>query len=234
MNGHSAYNPEIHHRRSIRLQGYDYSQNGMYFITICAFQREKLFGEIQANNGEAEMVLNEFGRLVQFTWQDLPNHNPGIELGPFVIMPNHIHAIVLFVGAGSEPALTEPALTEPALTEPAPGSKTTPVSPDTKPAHDTRPASDRADCDPTNSGAGCEPRAGCEPASTTPLSEIVRQLKTFSARRINQARNTPGLPVWQRNYWEHIIRSDESARKIADYISNNPQMWDNDQLFTDV
>ena len=189
MTDHPKYNPQIHHRRSIRLKGYDYSQAGAYFITICAHNRECLFGEIV----DEEMVLNEYGKLVEYTWADLVNHVEGIELVAFVVMPNHVHGIIDIVGAGSEPARTEPARTEPARTEPAP----------------TEPA----------------------PTGRYGLPEIVRQFKTFSARRINTLRNTSGTPVWQRNYWEHIIRNEKSYNDIAAYITNNPVQWEIDQLY---
>ena len=92
-----------HHRRSIRMKGYDYSQPGAYFVTICTHGKQSLFGKIV----DGEMKLNDFGRVVEFTWNDLVNHVDGIELGPFVIMPNHIHAIIHIIssantaGAGS-------------------------------------------------------------------------------------------------------------------------------------
>ncbi|MGV8048897.1 MAG: transposase [Anaerolineaceae bacterium] len=200
-----TYNPAVHHRRSIRLPEYDYSQAGAYFITLCAHQREYLFGEIV----DGEMKLNEFGQIVQSTWHDLVNHVARIELDAFVIMPNHIHGIITIVGAGSEPARTEPARTEPARTEPA---RTEPAR--TEPAR-TEPA-------PTTDIT----------QKQTPLSEIVRQLKTFSARRINLARNTPGEPVWQRNYYEHIIRDEKSYNAISEYILDNPAKWELDSLFS--
>jgi len=105
------------------------------------------------------------GEIVQNTWFDLIHHNHGIELGEFVVMPNHFHGIII-TGAGSEPA--------PATTTTGPDYATT------------------------------------GPAPTQPLSEIVRQLKTFSAQRINEKRQTPDTPVWQRNYWENVIRSEQS------------------------
>jgi len=96
-----------HHRRSIRLKGYDYSQPGAYFVTICTHKTHSLFGKIV--NGE--MQLNDLGKAVQFTWNDLVNHVDNIELGPFVIMLNHIHGIIQIiegqaVRAGSEPTRT--------------------------------------------------------------------------------------------------------------------------------
>mgnify|MGYP003795549223 FL=1 len=169
------------HRRSIRMKGYDYSQPGAYFITICTHQNHALFGKIV----DGEMQLNNLGRVVQFTWDDLVNHVDNIELGPFMIMPNHIHGIIQIiepnVGAGSEPARTEPA-----------------------------------------------PKSS---SSQTSLPEIVRQFKTFSARRINTLRNSTDKPVWQRNYYEHIIRNDQSFQKIGEYILTNPVQWENDRYY---
>lgn len=97
-----SYNPDIHHRRSIRLKAYDYSQAGAYFVTICAWQRECLFGTIVDN----EMRLNECGRVVESVWAGLPGHDTGIALDEYTIMPNHFHGIVCLnhsVGTGLGP-----------------------------------------------------------------------------------------------------------------------------------
>jgi putative transposase len=80
-----------HHRRTIRLQGYDYSQVGAYFITICTHNRECLFGTIT----DGEMILNEYGRIVQQCWLEIPDHFPHAELDGFMVMPNHVHGIVV-------------------------------------------------------------------------------------------------------------------------------------------
>ena len=85
------YNPEIHHRRSIRLQNYDYSQAGAYFITLCTHQRIELFGEIKDN----QMCLNDRGKIVEAMWNTLPKRFSGIELDHFIAMPNHIHGIIV-------------------------------------------------------------------------------------------------------------------------------------------
>ena len=85
------YNPATHHRKSIRLRGYDYSQAGAYFVTVCIQNRECLFGDIV----DGEMVLNDAGCFVQNVWNDLPNHYPHVELDHFIIMPNHFHGIVV-------------------------------------------------------------------------------------------------------------------------------------------
>ena len=172
-----TYNPDIHHRRSIRLKEYDYSQNGAYFVTLCMFQRECLLGDMSVSSELYGMAINEFGRLVDLTWHDLPNHNKNIMLDQFVIMPNHVHGIVMI-------------------------------------------GNDQVNLD---NGAGLEIRAGLDPAPT--LSEIIRQFKTFSAKRINQLRKNPGCPVWQRNYYERVIRNENELARAREYIVNNPMKW---------
>ena len=89
------YNPDIHHRRSIRLKGYDYSRNGAYFITVCAQNRTCFFGNIK----QGEMILNDAGKMAQDIWIEIPEYYDGIEINAFQIMPNHIHGIII-VGAG--------------------------------------------------------------------------------------------------------------------------------------
>jgi len=84
------YNPNIHHRRSIRLKGYDYSQAGLYFVTICVQNHRCLFGKIV----DGEMVLNEYGKIVEKYWFEITQHYPDCILHEFVIMPNHLHGII--------------------------------------------------------------------------------------------------------------------------------------------
>lgn len=87
------FDPKVHHRRSIRLQGYDYSQAGAYFVTIVTWQRQFLFGEIVNN----EMELSSYGEIVQKWWGEIPIHFPNVETGAFVIMPNHVHGIIFIL-----------------------------------------------------------------------------------------------------------------------------------------
>jgi putative transposase len=86
-----SYNPEIHHRRSIRLQGYDYTKAGIYFVTICSHQRQHLFGEIE--NGE--MKRNAIGQIVANLWQRVPQHFLNVEIDTFKLMPDHLHGIIV-------------------------------------------------------------------------------------------------------------------------------------------
>jgi len=96
-----TYDPNKHHRRSIRLWGHDYSGGGAYFITICAQDKKCQFGRV----AEGEMVLNEAGQSIQRVWEDLPHRFPTVVLDVFQLMPNHLHGILVIPGAGLEPAL---------------------------------------------------------------------------------------------------------------------------------
>ncbi len=91
----TLYNHNIHHRHSIRLQEYDYSDTGLYFITICCENRACLFGNV----ADGEMILNEIGFIARECWLEIPDHFPDVSLHEFIIMPNHIHGIVEIVGA---------------------------------------------------------------------------------------------------------------------------------------
>jgi putative transposase len=188
------YDPNKHHRRSTRLKNYDYTTPGAYFITICTYQRECLFGEII--NGS--MQLNRLGLVVAAHWQNLPKYHPRLNLDKFVVMPNHVHGILLladlFVGAGFGDHLN--GLTGNTLAKPAP----------TDAALSTQEYS---------------------------ISEIVRGFKTFSSRQINQIRHAQGVPVWQRNYYDRIIRDQAALQQIRQYIDNNPLSWQQDQLHPD-
>ena len=172
-------------RIPLRLSGYDYSQPGDYFVTMNTKDRERLFGTIE----DGHMLLNDFGEIVAACWRDLPNHYPYIKIDEFVVMPDHVHGIIVIkanpVREGSEPSRTEHS---------------------------------RADTSRTDASL---PRRH-------PLSEIVRSFKTFSARRINEIRGVQGVPVWQRNYFEHIIRNEQSLKRIREYISLNPKAWNAD------
>ncbi len=182
------------HRRSIRLKGYDYSQPGAYFVTIVARGRECVFGDVVDDHA----VLTDAGRIVQACWDDLPNHYAHVRLDAFVVMPNHIHGIILLiahnVGAGLDTVSAKRGCS---------GMESIPL--------DHRSVKKPA---PTH---GRSKRHA--------LSEIVRGFKTFSARRINRLRRTPGTAVWQRNYYEHIVRGEDDLRRIRQYIADNAQRW---------
>jgi putative transposase len=170
------YYPNIHHRRSIRLAGYDYSQPGAYYVTISTQNHIELFGEIL----NEKMILSNFGKIVDQTWHDLPKHYPHLELGNHCIMPNHVHAILILHESDQISKISS--------------------TPNTSKTH-------------------------LKVKASHPLSEIIRAFKSFSARHINILRKTPGIAVWQRNYFEHIIRDPEDYDRIHRYIESNPANW---------
>ena len=187
------FEPDKQHRRSIRLREYDYTQAGAYFVTTVTKDRMCLFGEIV--NGK--IWLNDGGRIIQAAWDELPDHYPGVECDAFIVMPNHVHGIIVLVKDG--------------------GIRGNGVGAGLKPA--------QSGLRPT-----IAPRAGLKPAPTQHgLPEIIRAFKTFSGRRINALRNTTGVPVWQRNYYEHIIRGESELTRIREYIANNPMQWELDR-----
>jgi len=169
---------QIPNRQSIRLPNYDYSQQGLYFITACTQNREYLFGDIAAST----MVLNEFGKTVDSVWQSLPNRFP-IKLDAFQIMPNHVHLIINIVGAIHE-------------------------SPDLIPANQDGAHRDA-------------------PLQRSLLSQCIGYFKMNSTKLIHQI--DPQVKIWQRNFYEHIVRNDVELFKIREYIENNPQNWEQDR-----
>ena len=227
------YNPDIHHRRSIRLQGYDYSQYGAYFVTLCTQNRECLFGEIV--NGE--MILNEYGKIVEQCWFNLPNYYNNIVLDAYIIMPNHFHGIIFIndtidtvdnIGAIDIGAIPVGAIPE------SPNVGAIPVgaiheSPNVGaiPVGAIHESPQQPDNESPNVGAISVGAIHESPRQRRKmlLPKIIGRFKMNSAKQINQIRNTSGVPVWQRNYYEQIIRNEKSLEKIRNYIINNPLEW---------
>ncbi|MCY3668465.1 MAG: transposase [Gemmatimonadetes bacterium] len=155
------------------------------------------------------MHLSEAGRLAQAVWEDLPHHYPHVQIDVWVIMPNHMHGIIIL----TEVQATEDDMQSGADPKTDVGAKTNMGI-------------------KTNMGTKTDVGAGLKPAPTAPtrhgLSEIVRAFKTFSARRINALHNTVGTPFWQRNYYEHVIRNESALDRIRQYIVDNPARWRED------
>ena len=172
--------PIIQKRKPLRLKEYNYSLEGSYFVTICVKDREDLFGQIVSG----ALSLNQYGKIVQSCWNELPNHYSNILLDEFVIMPNHVHGIITIID-------------------------------------DVVGATFRR---PNTNGAG-RPR----PYKKITLGNIVAFFKYQSTKRINEIRKTPGLSVWQRNYYDHIIRNEKSLYRIREYIITNPEQWTRDK-----
>ncbi|MBI3193514.1 MAG: hypothetical protein HYZ34_03480 [Ignavibacteriae bacterium] len=216
-----SFDSRIHHRRSIRLKGYDYSQAGAYFITICCQDRKWRFGKIvvgasladahnaDAQNAEAQMELNEYGQIAYDEWTKLPERFSNFELDVFQIMPNHMHGIILLtdiVGAGF-----------------------TPAQPVAHPAHPEQ-------YEQPQKG---QPQ-GIVPTVNATVGDIVGAYKSLVANgcldifKIKWAGVNPAPymgKLWQRNYHEHIIRNEQSYQTISNYIMNNPAKWNDDKYF---
>ena len=179
-----SYNPLIHNRNSIRLQGFDYSSEGAYFLTICTHHRQLLFGNII----DGQMNLNQFGKIVRDEWGKSAVIRKEIEVGAYVSMPNHMHAMVI-IRRGVRP---------------------------------------NAPTTPNDKTKGQNNFSGLQSIT---IGSLISGFKSTVTKQINLIRNSPGEPVWQRNYWDHIIRNDETYDRIVDYINTKPPTWNQDQLF---
>ncbi len=182
-----------HHRRSIRLPGCDYAQPGVYFVTLCTYGRECIFGTVE----DGAVRLNEWGRVARDEWLRSAALRPGIILDAFVIMPNHLHGIIIFT-----------------------------------------PESQRA-----GTAVGAH---SCAPLPRTPLphsplrrkprslGSFVASYKATTTRRINRLRDTPGARLWQRNYFERVIRDDDELARGRGYVAANPGRWAEDDYYVDA
>ena len=242
-----SHTPQLnrpHHRRSIRLKGYDYSADGLYFITICTKDRQHLFGHVA--NGE--MVLNETGQIVKSEWLNTVNVRQGeVILHDFVVMPNHFHAIIEICrrrGVSHTPQSHTPQSHTPQSHTPQshtpqshlPQSHTsqshTPNNATNNISNNDVCNTNRGVCDTMGgvcdtTGGVCDTTGGvCDTPLRSPsktLGAIVRGFKSAVSKKI-------GFSVWQRNYHEHIIRDSRGFEKISKYIRNNPACWDIDMF----
>jgi REP element-mobilizing transposase RayT len=190
----SKYDPDKHHRRSIRLPKYDYSQAGAYYVTIVTWHRGCLFGEVV--NGE--MRLNQYGEIVQAEWLDLPKRLRFLTLSVFIVMPNHFHGILFFFEAVGA---THPGI------------------PDARLGKMSFPQLDTEGVDGSPLPRGPQPKS---------LGAVMAQFKSRVTKRLWKIPDLQGTPIWQRNYYEHIIRDEQDLKNKTDYIEANPMLWDQD------
>jgi len=205
-----TYDPKIHHRRSIRLKGYDYSQNGAYFITLCAQDRRPIFGKIV--NGE--MQLSPFGVIVRDEWLKTSEMRKNIEMDEFVVMPNHFHGIIVI----DDGDIRRDAMHRVQDKEESTGTQDFSTG-----------TLQRA---PTS--APTVERFGKPTSNTIPT--IIRGFKAAVTKQINTIQINSGVynmpeRIWQKNYYEHVIRNEISLNKIREYIMSNPLNWKEDDLF---
>ena len=190
-----------HNRRSIRLQGYDYASEGLYFLTICCKDRQHLFGEIR----DGEMMLNEVGEIVKESWLETESIRGNCRIHEFIIMPNHLHGILEIT-----------CFQNPVMEEKAPNKFISP------------------------SGTVGSIVRGFKINAIKKIREFVgRGEMHFVSSAFGGTEFAPtalkikeiDFKIWQRNYYDHIIRCEESQRKIVHYIQNNPGNWQEDEYF---
>lgn len=239
------YNPHIHHRRSIRLKGYDYSQAGLYFITICVQDRACLFGEIT----DGQMICNDAGTMVENEWLKLPERFKNITLHDYIVMPNHFHAILEIVGAplvGTQNetfAQNNDAQNDGILNDDIQNNvlqnndvQNETVAPvrvslvDTQNDHNAQYYDDQNEMDIQKG----QPQ-GIAPTGKT-VGDIIGAFQSIVTVEYIRGVKTMGWTpfngkLWQRNYYEHIIRNEQSYLTISNYIINNPAKWEDDKFY---
>lgn len=186
MNQNGKINSKVHQYRSIRLHENDYSSAGAYFVTVCTKDRKNIFGKVL--NGE--MRPSPSGEIVKSCWDEIPAHFPKVELDAFVIMPDHMHGIIMITDSGKDVGHEEAM--------------------HILPNHREWGASFQRPKGPGHGSVGA----------------IVGSFKSAVTRQINILRGISGETVWQRNYYEHIIRNEAELKQIRLYIEGNPLIGD--------
>lgn len=165
-------------RKQNRFPEWDYSEDGYYFITICTQDKKEIFGKVVND----EMVLNEYGKIVQEQWDWLAEQYPYVRLDEFIVMPNHFHGILIIeknIDGRDNPRIV-----------------------------------------PTNNAYNRRHNL---------LSKTMNAFKTTSSKRINRSQKE-FVFHWQRSFYDHVIRNEESLYKIRSYIHYNAQKWDVDEI----
>jgi putative transposase len=201
------YDPQIHHRRSIRLRGYDYSSPGAYSVTICTQDRLSLFGDVV----EGRMVKNLAGDLVHSAWWRLTSDYPYLDLDAFQVMPNHIHGILVIRRGEScvrpeNGSILVPRRGEPRVRLQGLGD------------HKDRPNA-----------------RGTVPGSVGRIVQGFKSEATDAYIRGVREQGWPRFPgkLWQRDYYEHVVRDEDELERIREYILTNPARWTSDRYNPD-
>jgi putative transposase len=200
------FDPNIHHRRSIRLKGYDYSNTGAYFITICCSHREHRFGVIEQIDDftDTEMILNDFGQIAYDEWAGLPDRFQNIELDVFQIMPNHMHGIIVLKDIAAEPLAVEQ-----------------------KNRNEYESSASRAGASPAPTSVGNIIGSYKSLVANACLNRFLDGTESDIKSKTDHLGK-----IWQRNFHDHIIRDEVSYNFIANYIINNPKNWKDDKFYT--
>ena len=191
---------------SARAQWWDYGWNGAYFITICTASREHFFGEIQ--NGK--MILSPTGVIADIIWHEIPNHHPNVELGDFVVMPNHIHGILILDKPGDNG-----------------GRRAVETGHALSVDNDIIETGHALSLLRDNAKTIGQQRF--QNIGKNTVSSIVGSYKSAVTKHANRLGLGNG---WQPRFHDHIIRDDGEYQRISDYIVANPENWDRDKFRT--
>lgn len=220
-------------RQTIRLKHHDYTSNKSYFITICTHNRSHLFGKIN----DDVVLLNDIGKMAHQCWLQIPNHFPNATIDNFVIMPNHIHGIIhmhqmtnvranhyspVSIATDNQTIVSNSCIIDTFQ------SQNVNIRPDVNVFGDLY-KNDVGCCSRELRANDDSPlRRRWENGTSKSVGSIVRGFKIGVTKYVRQ--QTPECIVWQRNYWEHIIRDNDQQYRIRQYIMNNPKKWYLDKL----
>ena len=193
-------------RKSPRLQGYDYSNSGVYFVTICTHNRQHIFGSI--NNGN--MMLSAMGHIASACWDAIPDHFPSVELDVSIVMPNHVHGIIVLPGGGATLGTII-------------GNYKAAV---------TRLIRRLSSIEMSSAGPPVGPPSVGTPSVGTPVRTPSVGPPSVGTPYMASVQAALQGKIWQARYHDHIIRNERSLRRIQEYIVNNPARWREDSLFT--
>lgn len=197
----ARYNPDLHHRRSIRLKEYDYARGGFYFVTVCTQNRECLFGDVVST----EMRLNAAGKMIESIWGDLTKRFPNMRGDAFVVMPNHVHGIIVLFDLDRR------------------GESRI------RPHRDRNPGPNRM----ARNGRGDHKDRPYGTQDRT-IGRIIQGFKSISTHKYTIGAKKDGWPsfsgkLWQRGYYDHIIRNEDELNRIREYIALNTARWAEDE-----
>ncbi|HSV74252.1 MAG TPA: hypothetical protein VLH79_10875 [Chthonomonadales bacterium] len=228
----TAYDPDQHHRHSMRLKEYDYASAGAYFVTICTQDRACLLGHVDGS----DMLLSDAGKMVAQLWDDLPSRFPHVVLDAFVVMPNHIHGIIVLTDPVDEhPVDAHPGSIPTRSVAGAQSPADTDCTPVGAPLVGALPTV--VECGTTAPTRGAPTVAECVTTAPTrgapTVGSVVGVYKSLTTFAFIRGVRTLGWPrfrgrLWQRNFYEHVIRDETSLNQIREYIANNPPRWAED------
>jgi REP element-mobilizing transposase RayT len=171
-----------HKRKSIRLPYFDYSQDGIYFVTICSHDNKSIFGKIE----NEKMIKNLLGEIIENEWEKTISLRKNVSLGSFIVMPNHFRGIIIINSKLESRGVLQYAPTQNTIRE--------------------------------------------FTSTSNSLGAIIRGFKGAVTKRINLMNNTEDK-IWQRNYYERVIRNDKEYNKIDEYIRRNVELWKQDKYY---